>query len=694
MKKIGLRIGLSIGLWSLIIVLVVGAISLRESGDAIRIEAKDKLKYIALSEANAFSKTLTETEISVENLGALATAGIDFSKVYNNSDYMNHYQESIDETVKQIGENTKGAMGVYVYFNPDLTGGVYGAWYSKTKDSSKFEKHNLGNIEEFTPDNEDMAFYYIPQKNRRATWMDPYLDKDLQVKVISYVKPVYVNDTLVAVVGLDINFNKFTNELKNIKIYDTGSAFLLSSSYDYLYDKEYSQEDNLKELNNGAYEFITQNMSEESFGVVEYKYKNTKMILAFSNLPNGQVVGVSAPESEIYKNLNKLGKMIYIILIVTIAVSAVISVALGNIISRPIKGLKHLLDDTSKLKVSDNHELKPIMLRKDEIGAIATSTFNMREALKGIVTELIMITKNINKNTKEVENLSEGLKRSANENNNAAHEISLAMEQTASAAQEVSANIEEIDLSINNISKKASDGADISRNISLRASELRQDTAKLAENANKVYEEVKKEMEEAIKQAHAVSEVNILTEVIVQITKQIKLLALNASIEAARAGESGRGFAVVAEAIKKLAEESTNTVADIQRIIGIVNSSVNNLSAASEKILDFVDKDVQRDYDSFTKNSDQYYKDAQIFNQFMFEFSSTAEQLSASISNITDAINDVTIAVTSGAESVQCIASSTDTALNGITEVEATAEDNVNTVLDLKKLVNRFDVKI
>jgi methyl-accepting chemotaxis protein len=318
----------------------------------------------------------------------------------------------------------------------------------------------------------------------------------------------------------------------------------------------------------------------------------------------------------------------------------------------------------------------------------------MREALKGIVTELIMITKKINKNTKAVENLSEGLKRSANENNNAAHEISLAMEQTASAAQEVSANIEEIDLSISNISKKASDGADISRNISLRASELRQDTAQLAENANRVYEEVKKKMEEAIKQAHAVSEINILTEVIVQITKQIKLLALNASIEAARAGESGRGFAVVAEAIKKLAEESTDTVADIQRVIGIVNSSVNNLSDASEKILDFVDKDVQRDYDSFTKNSDRYYKDAQIFNQFMLEFSSTAEQLSASISNITDAINDVTIAVTAGAESVQCIASSTDTALNGITEVEATAEDNVNTVLDLKKLVSRFDVKI
>ena len=51
---------------------------------------------------------------------------------------------------------------------------------------------------------------------------------------------------------------------------------------------------------------------------------------------------------------------------------------------------------------------------------------------------------------------------------------------------------------------------------------------------------------------------------IVRISRQVNILAVNASIEAARAGEAGRGFAVVAEAIKELSRKTTGAAAGIE----------------------------------------------------------------------------------------------------------------------------------
>ena len=60
------------------------------------------------------------------------------------------------------------------------------------------------------------------------------------------------------------------------------------------------------------------------------------------------------------------------------------------------------------------------------------------------------------------------------------------------------------------------------------------------------------------------------------ISLQTSLLALNASIEAARAGEMGKGFAVVAAQIGQLAQNSTDSVGNITKLIDEIRELVNN----------------------------------------------------------------------------------------------------------------------
>jgi hypothetical protein len=83
----------------------------------------------------------------------------------------------------------------------------------------------------------------------------------------------------------------------------------------------------------------------------------------------------------------------------------------------------------------------------------------------------------------------------------------------------------------------------------------------------------------------AVESIGGVTETIRNIASQTNLLALNAAIEAARAGESGRGFAVVAQEVRKLAEQSNNSIQNIRKSITGVQEIVKKVAPSMERIV-------------------------------------------------------------------------------------------------------------
>ena len=129
-----------------------------------------------------------------------------------------------------------------------------------------------------------------------------------------------------------------------------------------------------------------------------------------------------------------------------------------------------------------------------------------------------------------------------------------------------------------------------------------------SEMVNRTNEEVKEMMK---KLQEGSGNIVAVTETIDNIVKQTNLLALNASIEAARAGESGKGFSVVADEIRKLAEQSGQSIEnvisitnDIQNRLMTCVSAVDKLTEANNKQNSLVTRttDIFEDIDCNTKN--------------------------------------------------------------------------------------------
>lgn len=77
-----------------------------------------------------------------------------------------------------------------------------------------------------------------------------------------------------------------------------------------------------------------------------------------------------------------------------------------------------------------------------------------------------------------------------------------------------------------------------------------------------------------------------MVQLIMDISEQTNLLAMNAAIEAAHAGEYGKGFAVVAEEIRKLADKSSGSAKEIQKVVKEIVNNIQNTSNLSQITID------------------------------------------------------------------------------------------------------------
>ena len=411
-----------------------------------------------------------------------------------------------------------------------------------------------------------------------------------------------------------------------------------------------------------------------------------------TNLTENLEGGISE-QSKLYNQAVDMNiQVTKILFVIFIMVSVVVLLIMRRTVSKPASAascqLDHIIDDINKKK---GDLTKRITVRShDEIGQLS-------EGINNFIIQLQMVIRKVHHQSESMQNSLGVMNTEVNSSSENVNYIATTMEEITASMEEIASSIEglmknthEILEFVNNVGDQTKEGVSISSDIKALAIGVKEETEKKKNEISNLINEKQNALFSSIEASRQITNINNLTNDILDIASQTNLLALNASIEAARAGEVGKGFAVVAEEIRQLAENSKNTANDIQSISVEVISAVNQLMENAQNLMYFVQNRIMSDYVGFEGATDTYYEKAEHMDSVMAVFNDNISALHKVMAEMNNGITNISTVVEENAQGISSATENVSDLANSITNIRQQATENVDSSKHLMEEMNRF----
>ena len=693
MKSIKTKIIVTVILCSLVSTFICGAISIVNSVSTSYEDSQQEMQLKCVSQSDELDTMMQNVSQSVEMVYSIAVAKLEHAASFRTSrDYVDTYTKQMLPILMQSAQNTKGALTAYIRYNPEFTEPTSGLFLTRNNSDSEFESVTPTDFSMYDPsDVEHVGWYYIPVQNGKETWMEPYLNSNIGVYMISYVIPIEVDGESIGIIGMDIDFSEFTNTIDSLSIFDSGYGFLANDSGEVMYHKDLEIGSNLADADSGlqaVVDALGNGQTEET--AVSYTYQGKDKVMYYRTLENGMKFVLTAPKTELQAKSKQLAGQIFGGAAFAMILTIIIGTVLGFTITKPITQIDGIVKQTADFEFASNPANQHLYKRKDETGRMAISLHNMRKNLREMVANIRHVYTDLRNTTEQLSDTTKRVREMSSVNTDTTQELAAAMEETAATMETVNTTVSDIKERATDIERYSKEGRESSVEVKERAGQLKLKTQAASENTVQMYENVQQKTEAAMEQAKAVEKINQFTQAILEISSQTNLLALNASIEAARAGEAGKGFAVVAGEIGTLAAQTSTTVGSINEIIAEVNQAVANMTGCLKESTDFLEQTVLKDYEDFMGVADQYTKDATVFDDDMSAISGQINTLLSSIVEIADAMQGVSSTVSEAADGVTDIAQKTLEVSGIVQGNETLVDNNRENIVRLNSVIEMF----
>lgn len=512
-------------------------------------------------------------------------------------------------------------------------------------------------------------YYTMTINETKAKFTDPYYDPVSGMVMSSCSMPIHDNGKFIGCVTVDIELSSITKLIDEIKIGESGTAFLLSTQGTYLAGVDadkVSNEMKITDETDPGLQALGQLVLSSESGKTTYDSGSSELKMYYSSLEaTGWKLIIQILNVELEQPVQKLSAQLVVIAIVALIVTTIVILMQVLSISKSVTNVKEF----SGALAGGDFTVDPLPIKTvDEIGQMGTSLNTMYKNNKDVITSIKHHAGDVDVSAKKLNDSSKILTEKFDDIQKFMSQVNEAMLTTSAATEEVNASTEEVLANANMLAGETVESLSMAGEIRERAKEVGENSKQAYESATSLADKFEKNLAACMENAKVVDDIEILAQAISDIAEQINLLSLNASIEAARAGEAGRGFAVVASEIGKLATSTSQSVQQIQDTTKDVQAAFKSLASEADGLVNFLQDTVAPDYSNFVGVAEQYGNDAQ-------SIENTANKLTQMAETIKDIMQEVTGAVQSITEATQDTTELSSNILSAVEDVSDNVED-------------------
>ncbi len=368
-----------------------------------------------------------------------------------------------------------------------------------------------------------------------------------------------------------IEIPDLAERIRAIRIGKTGYPFILDSNGRFLVHPTLEGR-NIHEMGDDRGRLYVQDILKRREGMIRYPAEedetggSAEKIAYFKYYPEMDWIVVSSMSTrEITDSLNKVRNFsLGALLTACIAVSLAGSLVFTRML-RPVSRMKKVADAVSEGDLTRRIEVTT----RDEIGELSTqfnamlSNFNdVLQRVQSSVAVLLGAVQDLSVSAQEISTTS-------NQQAASVKEIVSTMEDSDKLTKSISTRITEVARIANTTRDAVSRGFTIIQESLTKMDEIKASNAERIGGVRSLSDKIENIWE--------------IVNIINSIADQTKIIAFNAELEAASAGDAGKNFKIVAAEIRRLADSTVESTAEIKSAINEIQHSSDNLIIASEE---------------------------------------------------------------------------------------------------------------